>query len=51
METDAHHLARLQTVLNIHPVLLQLLVQRGITTFDEAKNFSDRHSMIFTIRS
>lgn len=32
-------LARLQTTLNIHPVLLQLLVQRGISTFEEAKKF------------
>lgn len=38
-ETDPHKLARLQTALDIHPVLLQLLVQRGISTFDEAKKF------------
>ncbi|MEO6167220.1 MAG: single-stranded-DNA-specific exonuclease RecJ [Chitinophagales bacterium] len=29
----------MQTALNIHPVLLQLLVQRGIATFDDAKKF------------
>ncbi|MEO6443332.1 MAG: single-stranded-DNA-specific exonuclease RecJ [Chitinophagales bacterium] len=38
-ETDPHKFARLQTALNIHPVLLQLLVQRGIATFDDAKKF------------
>ncbi|HUM45958.1 MAG TPA: single-stranded-DNA-specific exonuclease RecJ [Chitinophagales bacterium] len=38
-ETDPLKLARLQTALNIHPVLLQLLVQRGISTFDEARKF------------
>ncbi|MBP9882817.1 MAG: single-stranded-DNA-specific exonuclease RecJ, partial [Chitinophagales bacterium] len=38
-ETDPLKFARLQTSLNIHPVLLQLLVQRGISTFEEAKKF------------
>lgn len=38
-ETDPFKFAQLQTSLNIHPVLLQLLVQRGITTFQEAKKF------------
>ncbi len=38
-ETDPHELARLQTALNIHPVLLQLLIQRGISTFEGARKF------------
>lgn len=38
-EADLNQVARLQTTLNIHPTLLQLLVQRGITTFDGAKKF------------
>lgn len=29
----------LQKQLNIHPILCQLLVQRGITTYDQAKDF------------
>src|SRR5579885_1823499 len=29
----------LRQSLNIHPVLCKILVQRGITTFDEAKDF------------
>jgi single-stranded-DNA-specific exonuclease len=29
----------LQDQLKVHPVICKLLVQRGITTFDEAKNF------------
>lgn len=50
-ETDPLKFARLQTSLNIHPVLLQLLVQRGISTFEEAKNSSGRVSPICMIRS
>ncbi|MEP7127210.1 MAG: single-stranded-DNA-specific exonuclease RecJ [Chitinophagales bacterium] len=38
-ETDPLQFAHLQSALNIHPVLLQILVQRGISTFDEAKKF------------
>ncbi|MBK9732140.1 MAG: single-stranded-DNA-specific exonuclease RecJ [Chitinophagaceae bacterium] len=38
-ETDPLKFANLQSALNIHPVLLQILVQRGISTFDEAKKF------------
>ncbi len=30
---------KLSVELSIHPILAQLLVQRGINTFDEAKNF------------
>lgn len=39
LEPDAGRLAALQKDLNIHPVLLQILVQRGITTFTEARDF------------
>lgn len=38
-DADQLVLSRLQTTLNMHPVLLQLLVQRGITTFEEARKF------------
>lgn len=31
--------AELQAQLNIHPLFIQLLMQRGITKFDDAKNF------------
>src|SRR5690606_16131906 len=36
---DPEKTADLASVLNIHPVLASLLVQRGIETFDEAKAF------------
>jgi single-stranded-DNA-specific exonuclease len=47
-EADPIKLARLQTALNIHPALLKMLVQRGISTFEEARkffrpSFSDLH--------
>lgn len=38
-ETDQQKLAQLKSALNIHPALLSLLVQRGISTFDEAKRY------------
>jgi len=36
---DPETTAALQKALNIHPVLCKLLVQRGITDFESAKNF------------
>ena len=36
---DHETTAALQKALNIHPVLCKLLVQRGITDFESAKNF------------
>jgi single-stranded-DNA-specific exonuclease len=38
-EADHGKAAALQAALNIHPVLCQILVQRGIETFDQAKNY------------
>jgi single-stranded-DNA-specific exonuclease len=48
-ETDSQKLAQLKEALKIHPALLSLLVQRGVSTFDEAKKFfrpllSDLHN-------
>ncbi|HYC29177.1 MAG TPA: single-stranded-DNA-specific exonuclease RecJ, partial [Chitinophagaceae bacterium] len=37
--TDIDAAESLRTQLGIHPVLCRLLVQRGITTYEEAKNF------------
>lgn len=36
---DKQMASHLQEQLKIHPVLCQLLTQRGVTTFDEARNF------------
>jgi len=36
---NSETIQKLAGELNIHPVLAQLLVQRGINTFDEAKHF------------
>jgi single-stranded-DNA-specific exonuclease len=36
---DEKKLSQLQESLKIHPVLCRVLVQRGIETFDQAKNF------------
>lgn len=36
---DKEKLASLQAYLKIHPILLELLIQRGICTFEEAKDF------------
>src|SRR5690242_13018956 len=36
---DPETTAALQKALNIHPILCKLLVQRGITDFESAKNF------------
>lgn len=48
-ETDKNKLNSLQEALKIHPAICQILVQRGIENFDDAKNFfrpqlSDLHS-------
>jgi len=39
LPADGHSVLHLQSELKIHPVFCRLLVQRGITTFDEAKTF------------
>ena len=39
VETDENAVIELQKVLKIHPIFCQLLVQRGIKTYDEAKLF------------
>jgi len=36
---NSETIQKLSEELNIHPILSQLLVQRGINTFEEAKNF------------
>ncbi|HXH20335.1 MAG TPA: DHH family phosphoesterase, partial [Chitinophagales bacterium] len=38
-QPEHHRVQRLQQELKIHPVLCQLLVNRGISTYDEAKLF------------
>ena len=37
--TASQKIAELQAALKIHPVICQILVQRGIETFDQAKDF------------
>ncbi len=39
LEADTAKVAALQTALKIHPILCELLVQRGIEDFDKAKQF------------
>jgi single-stranded-DNA-specific exonuclease len=39
LEGDAAKVSALQTALKIHPILCELLVQRGIEDFDKAKQF------------
>ncbi|MDX1940076.1 MAG: single-stranded-DNA-specific exonuclease RecJ [Saprospiraceae bacterium] len=39
IETDQVVVAQLQQALGIHPIFCQLLVQRGITTYEQAKRF------------
>ncbi len=39
VEYDVTEASSLQKQLGIHPVFCQLLVQRGITTFEQAKHF------------
>lgn len=39
LETNEETVYQLQTQLGIHPLFCQLLVQRGITTFEAAKRF------------
>lgn len=39
LATDKNKIVRLQQQLNIHPVLLKILVQRGIENFGAAKDF------------
>ena len=39
LEADSAKVAGLQTALKIHPILCELLVQRGIEDFDKAKQF------------
>ena len=36
---DANKVEELSKALNINPILIQLLLQRGITTYAEAKDF------------
>lgn len=38
-EADPGKAAALQTALNIHPVLCRILVQRGIESFEQARNY------------
>jgi len=49
LSADASQVSALQQSLKIHPTLTKILVQRGISSFDEAKSFfrpqlSDLHS-------
>ena len=39
LEADSAKVTELQTALKIHPILCELLVQRGIEDFDKAKQF------------
>lgn len=39
LEADEKKVAQLQQELRIHPTIAKILVQRGINTFDEAKEF------------
>ena len=39
LDADEQKVRHLQDVLKIHPVLCRLLVLRGISTYDEAKQF------------
>ena len=39
LEADSAKVAALQSALKIHPILCELLVQRGIEDFDKAKQF------------
>lgn len=39
LDADPEKVNALRQLLNIHPVLCKMLVQRGIESFDEAKNF------------
>jgi single-stranded-DNA-specific exonuclease len=39
LQADEKKTISLQQVLNINPVICKILIQRGIETFDEAKNF------------
>ena len=39
LHADPAQVQSLQTALKIHPILCELLVQRGITHFDAAKHF------------
>ena len=39
LEGDPAKVSALQTALKIHPILCELLVQRGIEDFDKAKQF------------
>src|ERR1051326_8216899 len=39
IQDDVQQTASLQKALNIHPVLCKLLSQRGIDTFEKAKDF------------
>jgi single-stranded-DNA-specific exonuclease len=39
LEADSAKVTALQTALKIHPILCELLVQRGIEDFDKAKQF------------
>lgn len=43
ISTDSQQLYHLQQALNIHPSLCALLIQRGIFTFEEAKNYFRPH--------
>src|ERR1700693_470213 len=39
LKADPEKISSLQQSLKIHPVICKILVQRGIETFDQAKNF------------
>jgi single-stranded-DNA-specific exonuclease len=39
LEADKKNVAQLQQELRIHPAIIKMLVQRGIYTFDDAKQF------------
>ena len=39
VQTDETKLASLQQALNIHPTICKILLQRGIETYDSARDF------------
>jgi single-stranded-DNA-specific exonuclease len=43
LTADQNKLNSLHQSLNVNPILCKILVQRGIETFEEAKNFFVHH--------
>lgn len=48
---DEMVIEQLQRELNIHPLFCKLLVERGITTFEDARRFFDPNGVNCTTRS